>query len=549
MSDVPEIHTEDLVSAAQFAELWWSEDLPKKDRNSDAYRKDLENKQAQMRMLRRTKGDYPESSRGRRSSSDLRARMFTLGDFVDWHDSDQPPSVKEEKLAVRAASVHPMWHLERAQDAAAAALGTRETRQLSLAAVVAWLVPMTDKEGITNYLDWAISRDGTAVVDLRKADALVAADVHRLQGVLSALLAGVKDSEAITDRLLRVVRFVLATGEDPSRVVSSALGRLEVPTWDAHLSVRSSESLNRLVASAAHPKVGDKVLDLAAGEGGLLLALAAEAKGAIDLIGYEPDPDAWSITSARCFVAGVEATVLREKTLGSAKELPKADIVVVDPPHKSRKDFPLWLTMARRCLAPDGRAVVVLPSVSMDSGSRSWKLVQGELADAVLLTPSRLRRDSGGKLALWVLGLQSPEKVLLVDASKVGRVRSGTTVISDSELHEIGKMLSSRRHSEDIPESPTVTWDLVDRSDAEDREVDLLAGTRLVDPDELKEASLLIAHLQELSKGTLRRAFSSSDQNALEQLEVKIQNLAKEQRTEGLVIGEEDPPGDGGLEG
>ena len=74
-------------------------------------------------------------------------------------------------------------------------------------------------------------------------------------------------------------------------------------------------------------------------------------------------------------------------------------------------------------------------------------------------------------------------------------------------------------------------------------------STRRVDPDELKEASLLIAQLRELSKGTLRRAFTAADQNALEQLEVKIQDLVKEQRREGQVIGEEDPPEDGRLEG
>jgi hypothetical protein len=298
VKETPAIDQCDCVSASQFAELWWSEERPGDDRNDDAYRKFLENKQAQMRMMRRKFGDFPVPDpkfRRRRRLHDSNSHAYALGDFVEWCLPDVPDSVRLEALEIRATSVHPFWHLERALDEGASSRRSSATLQLVVASVAAWRVPRRGDEDLDNYLAWALSRGESGLQDIRASDGEIAAEFPSLEGVFRTLLYGIAESRGSSLRIMDAVEFVLESGTDPSDVLDLVLDRMDTGSWVSGASTQGSSSLNKLMSLVAHPKSGQTILDLTAGEGGLLLALAAESDGPLDLVGIEFEPEAWAV--------------------------------------------------------------------------------------------------------------------------------------------------------------------------------------------------------------------------------------------------------------
>jgi len=181
----------------------------------------------------------------------------------------------------------------------------------------------------------------------------------------------------------------------------------------------TGESLARLLVGLGAPRPGGTVVDPACGEGQLLLAAARRQPDAV-FVGR--DHDAVSVLAARAVLGlnSVHADFGDGPTdsLADTAEIPGGDLVLLDPPL-SAGHMVRWLKLAAG-LAPRGRAVVVLPGISLQPGRREWSALSDHVA-AVIACPARLRSDTGEAPAIWVLDMNaSSDDVLVVDATALG---------------------------------------------------------------------------------------------------------------------------------
>jgi type I restriction enzyme M protein len=229
--------------------------------------------------------------------------------------------------------------------------------------------------------------------------------------------------------------------------------------------------LARLTAGAS------TLFDPACGEGGVLL-MAAVIDNQLDgplgprLIGWDINADACQLARTRFFLYDVEADI---QCVNSLREppLPTVDAVVLDPPYNMRDwgdaatyiserwrygspppssaDM-AWLQLAVEALTEHGRAFVLLPPSSLFRGGRDELIRRAMLTsgviDAVVLLPTRLRRNTSIPLILWCLraeGARDPRQdVLLVDASRLGTAGRSTVDLDQSEIDTLVEVLQSR---------------------------------------------------------------------------------------------------------
>ena len=195
------------------------------------------------------------------------------------------------------------------------------------------------------------------------------------------------------------------------------------------------------------------VCDLACGEGGLLssavLSMQSQGSSPVKLVGYETEEGALKIARSRFFLQGVTVDLhLRDTFQVPQEELPKADVVLLDPPL-AMKDWGdadiylderwsfgepprlnadlAWMQLAVQCLSDNGVAIVAASPATAKGDGREAEIRMAMLKEgvikAVIQLPSRLRTETNVPVALWVL--QSPESsadtVLLIEASGLGK--------------------------------------------------------------------------------------------------------------------------------
>jgi type I restriction-modification system DNA methylase subunit len=212
------------------------------------------------------------------------------------------------------------------------------------------------------------------------------------------------------------------------------------------VETRTSEDLIALFVSLLQsPRT---VFDPAAGEGGLLAAIAAK-QTSIRLFGQEINEAAWRTANQRFLLRGIDVDMqLGDSLLEDRFVDLRVDAVICDPPYSlknpllnlgSRSEAELapwasfaasrartadfvWLEHALGHLREDGLAYVVLPVGSLFRATRDRdvrvELLRKGVVDAVVALPGGSVQHTTVPLALWILrGSPIPDRpVLIVDA-------------------------------------------------------------------------------------------------------------------------------------
>ena len=431
---------EDLVSLAEFVELWWALE-PADVRVQPEF---SEQKQALIRMLCR-KPDRrafpePEEVRGR-------ARLFRLGELADWMAEVDGNDV-DELVGSRSEAVDPIWHFHRALEAVRKAFGSAaDARRLAMA--IAAVMSTLGPDVVMDLAD--LSADGASPLSALRNSASAVEEGHpELTGVVGALLKGLSGRNEAVRRLMTTFVTLEGTGSSTGSLVEEMLDRLPAGEATNGGTVVTSSSLAQMMEVAGSPQAGESVLDLAAGEGNLLLHVARSGIPDLVLAGYEEDETIWAMAKARFSIHGIAAEFHHARTLDAPKDqvVPTADLVLVDPPLVTRISYRHWLAKAVECTNPAGRAVVVLPSISIHPGRKEWAHAGEEHASIVIAAPNRLRSDRGEGLVLWVLdaGKEVGSEVLLVDATDFGRRVDGANRIEPDELAELQSVVRGWRN-------------------------------------------------------------------------------------------------------
>ncbi len=239
----------------------------------------------------------------------------------------------------------------------------------------------------------------------------------------------------------------------------------------------------------------ETVCDPACGEGGLLLSAAIhpdrdDSKPA-RLVGFEINEEILRTARSRFFFYGVAADLRpRDVFRIPAEELPKSDLVLLDPPL-GQKDWGdadvylderwtygvpprtnadlAWIQLAVQCLAESGRAIVVTTTGPTFRGGSEAQIrramLEAGVIEAVVQLPSRLRADTSIPLVLWILRAPQPEigRVLFVDASTLGATGRSQHTFDESDIERVVTAVRANRDGE--AKDPEIAW-TVDIGDA-----------------------------------------------------------------------------------
>ncbi len=529
-------YLDDELSLGEFVLLWWASEAPSGD-HPEELDNFLDRKQALIRMLRKSRPAFPEPT-----GASGRTRLYRLGDLEDWMSGEGvwPASADLES---RLAGVSPLWRLRRAEDACRRELDSGFVRRLEVALLVALHVLGTGGRSVRPpaAVRRLLAADDRTVDALRAEVPKLERSVPDLRGVIDGLLDGVSTEVAGSSRLAGAIVDALANAIPPSNLLDIILDRLPSAPAVGGGSPLTATGLSRLVVSAADPRPGEHILDLAAGEGGLLLAAADGAEGTVELTGYEADPVSWAIARTRFYLRGLAVDLRLEKSLDGEALLPTADLVLVDPPLEGRRTYHRWLSAAAACMGPGGRAVVVLPVVSLDTSRREWREV-GDRVGIVVRATSRLRTDHGDALALWVLEDRPGPDVLMIDASRLGRQRGQLHEVGLEEADVLRGAVRSWR-SDGTAEngmhlrtatSPRTELDgagavALARATVRSRKSDLTLRSSQPVLEELVEARKLTDRLARLVNGPLANYTSEEHRRALNRLLVRLDGYLEEE--------------------
>lgn len=217
------------------------------------------------------------------------------------------------------------------------------------------------------------------------------------------------------------------------------------------------------------------VVDPACGHAGLLLSVAVhpdrESCENSRLVGYDVNDEALLVARSRCFLYGVTAEFHLENVFRvPVAELPKADVVLLDPPFglsdwgdaevygddrwtyglPPRKSADLaWVQLALQALADDGRAVVVTSTGPTFRGGTEAQIrdamIRDGVVEAMIQLPGRMRADTSIPLVLWVLRPPSDaaQDVVFVDASALGSTGRSQHTFGEADLERIVAAVSA----------------------------------------------------------------------------------------------------------
>ena len=282
--------------------------------------------------------------------------------------------------------------------------------------------------------------------------------------------------------------------------------------------------------------LGAKFFDPAVGSGILLLALAVRRsiKGEpSEYIGYELHPEVLRQARSVFFAFGATADLRNLDSLcdPSIADV-QADVVVVDPPYGvsrwgtadvytdrrwpygspsfNNSDF-VWPQVTMLALRPGGVGLVVLPTQS--ASIKSWdadplrRMIREGVVVAAVLLPARLRLNTAIPLTLWVFrrpGESSApvDKVLVVDATKLGRSGRGQHKFARVELAEVAKLVRVALGVEQLEEPIAIPHMSVPLSEIMNGDL-LMAYRDLQRPEKLTMEELR-SRRQELRDGLAR---------------------------------------------
>lgn len=211
------------------------------------------------------------------------------------------------------------------------------------------------------------------------------------------------------------------------------------------------------------------VFDPACGHAGLLLSVAVHPDRAscedARLVGYEINTDVLRAARSRFFLYGVTAEFHLENVFRvPVADLPKADVVLLDPPLgmadwgdadvyvderwtyglPPRKSADLaWVQLALQALADNGRALVVTSMGATFRGGTEAQIrqsmIQTGVVEAMVQLPGRMRADTSIPLVLWVLRPPSDatQDVLMVDASALGSTGRSQHSFDEEDVERI----------------------------------------------------------------------------------------------------------------
>lgn len=393
-----------LISLREFAELTWQVPEEGSQRRS---RSTPEGRYSWIRTADSRGRDLPAAA------GHDRGRLYRLGDLEQWLSGST--SFRGEEVAYDPAWA--LWTAARAfRREAAAGAGAQaptDTIRRFLIGTVLFCTPPDGQGPISqDALDVLLAPRGTLV-----ARRLAAAASARgsARGKLAAELLGlVPPGSAPAARAARAAAALLLSGCKPADLVKALFEHLAGQDAGAGANT-TGQAMAVLMAALGRPAPGEVVVDPACGEGQLLLA-AGRTKPKATLVGMERDPAALATAAAVLEVSGLSAELHAPVDSLVAADLPGGDLVLLDPPlrgsHAAR-----WLRLAAG-LAPEGRAVVVMPGASLQPGRREWPAVRERVA-AVVACPARTHADTGNAPSVWVLGPSGGGDVLLADASGI----------------------------------------------------------------------------------------------------------------------------------
>ncbi len=379
-----------------------------------------------------------------------------------------------------------------------------------------------------------LAGDDKTIEALRAQAPRVERSAPELAGVFERLLEEVPTVVVGSSRLAGALFDALNSGLSGSDLLDTTLERLPSSPALGGGSALTASGLSRLMVATGDPHPGEHVLDLASGEGGLLLHAAEQAGGPVELTGYEADPVSWAIAKSRFYLRGLAVDLRLEKSLDGNGSLPTADLVLIDPPLEGRRTYHLWLSLAAGCVGSAGRAVVALPAISLDTSRKEWREVGGQVAVVVRAT-SRLRVDHGDALALWVLDARPGPEVLMIDASRLGRHRGLLNDVGVDEAELLRNAVRAWRSDAPVDEGMQLSVGTVPRVELKQPDAELFPRGKFKsrrsewsvsasEPahEDLVEAQKLVERLADLVNGPLASYTSEEHRRAVKRLMIRL---------------------------
>lgn len=313
---------------------------------------------------------------------------------------------------------------------------------------------------------------------------------------------------------------------------------------DSAESVRSEhstpDSIAQLLVKLAPP--ADTIIDLATGEGGLLLlaALHRQVGEQPSLIGYEINEAVHRAARSRFFLYDVPADLrLADVFRVPAGDLPKAELVVVDPPFglsrwgdaeiyegeqwqfgrpaPSSAEF-AWAQLALWCLRPGGTAILVMPAGAAFRGARDAKIrtamLDAGVIEAIIALPARVFTSTAIQPHLWMLRAdrRPGEPVLMVNAADLGESTRSQTVFSQSDIDNIVEVVAAWRSHRTVEVAAPLFARAVERDEVVDGDLTPARyDTRpTVDLSVLRDRALELREVVSLRSSTALEALQSA---------------------------------------
>lgn len=354
-----------------------------------------------------------------------RSPQFDLGEVLDWLAGNRRPMLEGADLALwmwrrTVASTH------EEMGGSSTTGGTAAARSLLVA-----LVLLRTRQRLTH--DGA---QGDTRTELRSAAAAAEAGDESLSGLLVApLREGLgRGSQIDTTRLQTILDRLdaaLDAGCPPAELAESVLTSVVASTAQS-TSTATAPLLATAMALAGNPSAGDTVLDLAAGEGTLLLECASIAGGTTRLLGVELETEPARIARTRALLR--DPIVHLDVTVGDSLKHPvgteRADLVLIDPPiGPGTPPIREWVAAGLAHLAPAGRLVIDTPATA-DSFAELGPTIDAGFAIRVVVMPPRTRGDTAGPVWIWVLGEGGDDTVGAVELVDLRR----RTRLTDDDL-------------------------------------------------------------------------------------------------------------------
>jgi type I restriction enzyme M protein len=252
----------------------------------------------------------------------------------------------------------------------------------------------------------------------------------------------------------------------------------------------------KLMVAMSNPQDRERILDpwCRAGEilvpaaAHLITLLGAMSRGT-SIKGYTRSRYAWELTNMNLAIHDVEAQLdLSSNYLSSdLAGNDKYDVVLANPPfnfpfpadpvqlaqYRWRYGTPpegnanfAWLQFIISSLHEGGRAAVLMPSGAASSQKAKERSIRARMieegaVECIVALPSHLFASTPIPVALWLLRCPTgaPEEVLVIDATAIGRMVTGSRrILTEEDITKIVQLHTSWRQQEPLQAAGDVTF-------------------------------------------------------------------------------------------